>query len=337
LGITINLRLERGRELFRELVRVSDAVTENFSAGVMERLGFGYETLRKLRADIVYVSNSGFGHSGPYGSFKTWGPAVQAISGLTFQSGLPDLEPAGWGYSYMDHSGAYFMAVALLAALFHRRRTGQGQWVDLACSEAAATLNGPAVLDFAVNGRRTRSPGRPHSNRSEWPRMAPHGIYPARGDDEWVAIACRSDEDWLLMADVIAEPWAKATRWEQLTGRLTNIDELDRRIAAWTKAQTRAQIVEALRDEGVPAAPVSRPSERCDLDLDNRSWNLFPMVTHTRHGAVRVDGLPVHLSLTDWRLERGGPLLGEHNKRVFGEILGLSHGEISVLADEGVI
>ena len=153
LGITLNLRTERGRELLAELVRISDVVTENFAAGVLARMGFGYERLKELRPDIIYVSNCGFGHRGPYRDFKTWGPIVQACSGLTFSSGLPDQLPAGWGYSYMDHHGGNFMAIAILAALVHRPRTGEGQWVDMACTAAGASLLGPAVLDYTVNGR----------------------------------------------------------------------------------------------------------------------------------------------------------------------------------------
>ena len=156
LGITLNLRTARGKELFRRLVRISDVVSENFAAGVMERLSFGYDGLRALRSDVIYVSNCGFGHTGPYRSFKTWGPIVQAISGLTFTSGLPDQPPAGWGYSYMDHTGSYYMAIAILLALVHRQRTGEGQWVDMATTEAGATLLGPALLDYTVNGRPSR-------------------------------------------------------------------------------------------------------------------------------------------------------------------------------------
>ena len=126
LGVTLNLRTERGKELLRELVAVSDVVAENFSAGVMERLGFEYEALKALREDIIYVSNCGFGHRGPYRDYKTWGPIVQAVSGLTFSSGLPDQPPAGWGYSYMDHTGGYYMAIAILMALRHRNQTGEG-------------------------------------------------------------------------------------------------------------------------------------------------------------------------------------------------------------------
>ncbi|HEX5268407.1 MAG TPA: CoA transferase, partial [Acidimicrobiales bacterium] len=226
LGVTLNLRTERGRELLAELVRISHAVTENFAAGVMDRLGFGYERLRELRPDIVYVSNSGFGYEGPYHSFKSWGPIAQAMGGLTHTSGLPGLEPAGWGYSYMDHSGAYMMAIALLAALYHQRRTGQGQWVDIACAEAGITLAGLAALDATVNARAERDIP-VASNRSPAPPMAPHGIYACAADDSWVAIACRHDEDWGALAGVVGEPWCAEDRFSVLSGRTTAADELD--------------------------------------------------------------------------------------------------------------
>jgi len=218
LGITLNLRDDRAKDLLRELVAASDAVTENFAAGVMERLGFGYEALRAMKPDIVYVSNCGFGADGPYASFRSWGPIAQAVSGLTFQSGLPDLPPAGWGYSFMDHTGAYYMAMATLMALYHRRRTGEGQWVDLACIEAAGTLHGAASLDFTVNRRPARRDGMPHSNRCQSPAMAPHGIWACDGDDQWVAIAVRNDGDWERLAEALGEPWAADERWVRLAG-----------------------------------------------------------------------------------------------------------------------
>jgi benzylsuccinate CoA-transferase BbsF subunit len=335
LGITLNLRTAKGKELLAELVKVSDAVTENFAAGVMARLGFDYEGLRAHKADIVYVSNSGFGHTGPYRTFKSWGPIAQAVSGLTWASGLPDREPAGWGYSYMDHTGGYVMAIALLSALWHHRRTGEGQWVDLSCSEAAIALNGPTLLDVTVNDRKLRGPGQPNSNRSSSPEMAPHGIYPCQADDSWVAIACRHDDDWRALATVLDEPWADPQR--SLTDRIADQDDLDARLGEWTGRRPRDEAVAAIRAVGVPCAPVLRPAERCDDDPDTTAWGLWPEVTHTRHGAVRVDGLPVHLSAADWRIERGGPCLGEHNDRVFTEVLGLSPAEISGLRDEGVI
>jgi len=318
-------------------VRIADAVTENFSAGVMDRLGFGYESLRALKDDIVYVSNSGFGKTGPYATFKTFGPIVQACCGLTFTSGLPDLPPAGWGYSYRDHMGANFMAVALLAALVHRNRTGEGQWIDMGCTEAGLSLVGPELLDCTVNGRSLRRPGYPDSNRINYPAMAPHVIFPASGDDSWVAIACRDDDDWRRLIAVVDEDWARAPELSSVSGRLAATQHIEARLAAWTSRRTRHEAQEVLRSAGVPAAQVSTPEDRIDRDPDTERWGLWPSVTHSGGATVRVDGIPVHMSDTDWMITHGGPALGEHNRYVFGEILGCTDEELSELEGDGVI
>ena len=337
LGITLNLRTERGRELLRDLVAISDVVTENFAAGVMARLGFSYEELARIRPDVIYVSNCGFGHTGPYSPYKTWGPVVQAMCGLTFAAGLRDQPPAGWGYAYMDHHGANFMALAVLAALVHRSRTGEGQWVDMACTEAGATLCGPDVLDATVNGRPLRRPGQPDSNRSRSPAMAPHGIYPAAGDDRWIAVACRDDRDWAALADLVGEPWTRDPSYASLAGRVADEDALDGHVSRWSRGHDAFALAEAVRAAGVPAAAVARSADRIDHDVATRDWGLFPTVTHTAMGEVRVDGLPVHLSRTDWVVARGAPCLGEHNDLVYGELLGLDPDARAALHADGVI
>ncbi len=352
LGITLNLRTDRGRELLAELVRCSDAVTENFAAGVLERWGFGYSRLRELRPDILYVSNCGFGQRGPYGTFKSWGPIAQAVSGLTFTSGLADQPPAGWGYSYMDHTGGYYMAMAILAGLFWRARSGQGQWIDLSCTEAGAGLHGPALLDAEINGRPMRRAGSPDSNRNQWPPMAPHGIYPTIEEDgpaedrpaddrpaadNWVAISVVDDSQWARFSKAVDEPWVAEDRWVGVAGRLSDQDELDALVRQWTARQDRFELAERLRRNGVAAAPVQRPAERIDGDPATDAWGLWPLVDHPVMGEVRVDGLPVHLSGTDWSIERAAPCLGQHNDEVYGGLLGLSDNEIAGLRAEGVI
>ncbi|MCA3711916.1 MAG: CoA transferase [Phenylobacterium sp.] len=335
LGVTINVRTERGKELLTELIRQSDVVTENFAAGVLERWGFSYDTLKSIKPDIIYVSNCGFGHVGPYRSFKTWGPIVQAVSGLTFASGLPGLPPAGWGYSYMDHTGGHYMVMAIMMALIHHRRTGEGQWVDLACSDSALPLNGPSLLDWTVNGRPSRREGQPNSNRNHEPPMAPHGIYPCQGDDAWVAIACRGDEDWSRLSALIGEPWSRDAGLAGLEARLGRQDLLDEKLAAWTAGQGKFEVQARLRAAGVPCSAVQTPEERIDHDPD--TVGLWPEVVHSAMGRVRVDGLPVRMSRTPWRMERGAPCLGEHNEAVFGRLLGLSTAEVASLKAEGVV
>lgn len=332
LGITLNLRDDRGRDLFRRLVQISDVVTENFAAGVMERLGFGYDDLRAIRPDIIYVSNSGFGATGPYAPFKSWGPIVQAQCGLTAMTGLPGRPPAGIGYSYMDHQGAYFMAAAVLAAVHHRGRSGDGQWIDMACIEAGALLCGPSLLAASVNGGEWEVAG----NHDDARAMVPHGIYPAAGEDEWVAIACRDDADWSALRSALGSDWSQDPCLATVAGRAGRRDEIDERLATWTSERTRSEVWQVLREVGVPAAPVQRPAERV-ADDEADAWGLWPVVTHEVLGEVRVDGLPIHLSETDWTIRRGAPLLGQHNRQVLGGLLGLDDETLAELERDGVL
>ena len=337
LGITLNLRTDKGKDLLAAIVKKSDVVAENFAAGVLERWGFGYDRLKTLKPDIIYVSNCGFGHVGPYAKYKTWGPIVQAMSGLTFTSGLPEMESAGWGFSYMDHTGGYYMAIATLFALIHRQRTGEGQWVDMACCDAGLSLTGPALLDYTVNGRPMRRPGQPDGNHNEWPRMAPHSIYRAAGEDEWIAIACRNDVDWRSCVRVIGEDWARREDWASLEGRLAGQQALDEQLDAWCARSDKLDLQRAFQNAGVPAAAVQKPEERIDHDPATAGFDLWPTVHHTEIGDVRVDGLPVRFSQTPHDISRGAPCIGEHTEQVLSSLLGLGHDEIAALRAEGVV
>ena len=338
LGVTLDMRKPKAKRILADLISVSDAVTENFSKGVMARWGFSYEEMAAIKPDIVYVSNCGFGHVGPYSEFKTWGPIVQAVSGLTHQSGLPGMPPAGWGYSYMNHTGGYLMAIAILMALYHRHRTGEGQWVDMSCTDGAAALNGPAVLDYTVNGVPSRRPGNPHSNRSDYPRMAPHGVYKCAGEDNWVAIAARDDSDWRAICRVLRlDDLAADSGLASLDGRIERQDEIDARIESRTESRSHMEITRALQSAGVPAGAVQRPKERIEDDPNTRAWNLFPHVSHPEIGAMQVDGMPIRLSETPARIERGAPTLGQHNSRIFGGVIGIDADALAALEREGVI
>jgi benzylsuccinate CoA-transferase BbsF subunit len=284
----------------------------------------------------VYVSNCGFGHTGPYRPFKTWGPVVQAMSGLTFTSGLPDEEPAGWGFSYMDHIGAYYMALGILAALHHRERTGEGQWVDLATVPAGVAMLATEVLDWTVNGRPGRRPGQPHAARADFDEMAPHGIYPTREPDRWVAITCRDQADLMAVAWALDEPALTHERFASLPARVAAQDELDGLIRARTVAREPHETAAALRAAGVPVSVVASPEERIDND-DLLGWGLFPTVRHPEIGPVRVEGLPLRLSDSDWHITSPAPCLGEHNAEVFGGLLGHSDAELTQWHEDGVI
>jgi crotonobetainyl-CoA:carnitine CoA-transferase CaiB-like acyl-CoA transferase len=237
----------------------------------------------------------------------------------------------------MDHMGADMMAVAILAGLVHRNRTGEGQWIDMSCTEAGTMFVGPDLLDYTVNGRPLRREGQPDSNHSHAPLRVPHGIYPAAGDDNWVAIACRDDDDWMRMAKVIDEPWATDARNATLAERVALQDELDARIAEWTRTRDHFAVAESLRAAGVPASVVARPGDRIDHDPATSEWGLWPTAHHREMGDVRVDGIPLHFSETDWSITRGAPCLGEHTHQVLSELLGLDDAEIDQLAADGVV
>lgn len=332
-GVTINLRTNEGKELLRELIAVSDVVCENFSSGVFSGFGFGYDHLRQIKPDIIYMSNCGFGHTGPYRDFKTWGPIVQAASGLTFTAGLPDTEPAGWGYSYMDHGSAFYMTIAILAALHHRERTGVGQHVDLATVPAAIAMLPTEVLDWTVNRRRSM----PAGNRADFGEMAPHGIYPCQGEDRWIAIACRDDREIGLLAKVLDEPALASDRFGTLEQRVRACDELDRIVGAATASRDAALLAEDLIAAGVPASVVKSPRERIDDDPEPAAMGLFPTVVHPDIGEVRVEGIPMQFSATPWRIAAAAPRLGQHNREVFGELLGHSDDELAAWSERGVI
>jgi crotonobetainyl-CoA:carnitine CoA-transferase CaiB-like acyl-CoA transferase len=260
------------------------------------------------------------------------------MGGLTANSGLPGQPPAGWGFSYMDHTGGYFMAIAILTALYHRNRSGEGQWVDMACTDAAAALNGPVMLDYTVNGRKLNRPDAPDTNHNDSPVMVPHNIYACLGEDNWVAIAARDNRDWLALCDVAGRgEWKSDARFATPQMRKQHEREIDAGMAQWTAQRTHRDCMLALQAAGVPGGMVQRPADRVDHDENTRAWGLWPEVTHPAMGRVKVDGMPIKLSQTPGHIARGAPLLGEHNERVYGELLGLSRDEIAALKQERVI
>lgn len=340
-SISLNMTTPRGRELFARLLAVSDAVLENFSAGVMAKWGFTYEAMRAIRPDIVYVSMAGFGQSGPYRDYQTFGPSVQASSGLTHQSGFPELAPAGWGFSYMDHTGGYMGAIAMLQALLHRRRTGRGQHVDLSQVEAAVTLTGPAILDYAVNGRPSTRIG----NTSGEPAMAPHGVYrcapdpdPRIGDDMWVAITVETDAQWQSLCGIIGRPdLSSDPRLCTLAGRMDHAGEIDAAIESWTRQRDPWQAMDELQAAGVPAGAVQRSRDLATRDPQIAHRGMRPVITHPLVGTSQVDGVPVRFSRTPAAIKRHSPLMGEHNHHYLSALLGLSDPEIDSLEQEQVL
>ena len=238
----------------------------------------------------------------------------------------------------MDHTGGYHMAIAILMAVYHRHRTGVGQWVDMSCSDGAAALNGPAMLDYTVNGIPARRPGNPNSNRSIYPKMAPHGIYRCAGEDQWVAVAVRNSDDWYAMCDVMGfSDLAADDSLNDVECRIERHDELDNRISDWTATRQPMEVMKSLQAKGVPAAAVQHPEDRIDHDPNTAAWGLFPTVQHEEMGKIRVDGMAFKMSETPATIQKGAPTLGQHNAEVFEGILGMPSEAVRGLTEEGVI
>ena len=263
-GITANLFHPKGREAVERLLAESDVVIENYSAGAFGRMGFSWERLQEINPSLIYVSVSGFGHVGRDASYTTWGPSAQAISGATAMSGLADQPPAGWGFSYLDHSAGYYAAIAALMALHHRARTGEAQHVDMSQIECGMVVSAVPMLDYQVNGRSYERVG----NRSRYPATAPHNTYPCAGDDRWIAIAVDDEAQWTALCDVLGlDDLLDDARFVDMGSRKTNEDALDALIVGVTGEREPFQSdARAAGTRGVPAGVCQRTDDKQERD-----------------------------------------------------------------------
>jgi len=323
-SIMLDLNDRRGLDLARRLAVVSDVVIDNFSARVMTNLGLDYETLAALRPDIVCVRMTGFGLTGPDRDHVSYGPTLQALTGYTLLMAESDGPPAGFGYSYSDLAGGNLGALAVLAALWHRRRTGRGQLVDLSQLEAVASLVGPTLLASALDG----APSAPAGNASQEASGAPHGVYPCAGEDRWIAITVFTDEEWRAFARVtgIADD-----------ARTGNAAALDRLVAAWTRQQVAEEAATLLQRAGVAAGVVANAEDLCARDPQLAARGHFVDVPTPEGRSVRIDGPPFVLSETPARVSGPGPLLGEHTDEVLATLLGMSADEIGALRADRIV
>jgi crotonobetainyl-CoA:carnitine CoA-transferase CaiB-like acyl-CoA transferase len=338
-GISLNIRHPKGLAIAKDLVRMCDIVAEGFSPGVLQRLGLGYDVMRKIRPDIIYIQQAGMGAHGKYGRMRTVGPVAAAFGGQGDMSGLPEpAMPVGWGYSYLDWMGAYGYALALLGALYHRDRTGEGQWIDASQCESGLFLTGTSILDWSANDRVWARYG----NRSPYKPAAPHGAYRCTGNDRWLAIACFTDEEWRALAQVAGRgAWLDDPRFRTLGERLAHQDALDAAVQAWTLTQRAEHAMTALQKAGVPAGVCQNAEDRCEHDPQLRHLNWLTEVTGTKIGTWPVYELPMKFSRTPayvgGPIDRGAPCYGEDNEWLLTELLGMAKSDVERLAEEGVI
>ena len=330
-SVTVNMATEEGREVIRRLVPFCDVVVENFSPRVMERWGLGYEELKSLRKNIIMARLPAFGLSGFQRDYLGMASVAMSITGLYHLWSYPDdSEPAGPPVWTPDYLSAAMGSVAIMAALCHRDRTGEGQLIELAQTEAMASVLGAEYLDYFVNG----TVSQPLGNRHAW--MAPHGVYQCKGSDAWCAIAIGSEEEWEGLCQALGNPaWSRDTRFVDMAGRHANQDELDLRIEEWTRERTPETVMNTLQKAGVPAGVV-QDGERVFEDPNLRSRGFFTGVDDPVIGPVEYPGPFIHLSETPAQVKRCHRF-GEDNDYVFGGLLHMPKEEIRRLQSEGVL
>jgi len=326
-SVGLNLKQPEGLRLARELVARSDVVTENFASGVMDRLGLGYDDLRRVKPNIIMISFSGYGATGPNRHYIAYGPVQVPMTGLASVSGYPGKGPSEIGIAYGDPNAALHAALVVLAALRHRDRTGEGQFIDMSQWESAIGLGAEALMDMVMNGTQPRRQG----NRDLV--EAPQGVFRCGGEDEWVAIACWSDTQWRGLARAIGRTDLEHDeRLQTAEGRKAGEDLLEAAIAAWTATRSPDAVVEALQANGVPSYR-ALSNQGVAEDEQMNAWGAFVDLDHPEVGVRRHVGAPWHFSESIVGVERPAPLLGADTDRVLGGLLGLDEREIHRLRE----
>lgn len=332
LFVAMDLKQPTGVELARRLAARADIVIENHRSGAMAKLGLGWDVLERQNPSLIGLSSSGFGDGGPHPQYVTWGPNIEAMSGLARLSGFAHRDAAMTQYAYPDALSALHGLFAILCALDHRDRTGEGQRISIAQLETTVATIGPQMMEQLNLGRSPRKLG----NRSL--HMAPHGCYPCSGDDRWCVIAVRSDAEWYRLGAIheleglVADP-----RFATLPGRLAAQDELDAAISAWTRERDAHALVLELQSLGVAAGTVQDTEDQYQRDPHLAARGFFESIPHLSRGEVTAVGIPLGLTGTPGRTTRSGAAMGEDNQFVFRDLLGLSADEYARYVEAGAI
>jgi len=331
LDIALDLNKPRGKEIFKELVRRSDVVTENFPPRVMKNFGLDYPVLKEVKPDLIMISSSGYGQTGPWMNYGAYGWGLEPMSGISQVTGYQEGLPLRSSIPYNDYLGAMNAVVLIMAALEYRRNTGKGMYIDFSQYEVGVFAVGETILDYSMNQRVQTRMGNRH------PSMAPHGCYRCSGNDKWVVIAVSSDEEWQALCQAMGNPaWAKDEKFADALSRWKNQDELDRLIEEWTTTQDHYEVMRVLQAAGVPAGAVLNGKEQA-LDPHLKERDYYWVHKHPVVGTRALAGPWSKLSKTPAIMRMPPPTLGQHNEQVLSELLGMSKEEIAELASEGII
>jgi benzylsuccinate CoA-transferase BbsF subunit len=330
-SVLLNLKTERGLQLARALIDRADVVVENFTPGTLARLGLSYEELCQTNPRLVLLSTCNQGQTGPRATQPGFGSHLTSLSGFTQLLGQPDRTPALLYGPYIDYVAVGYGTAAVLAALVRRRVTGQGVHIDLSQYEAGLQFLTPALLDYWVNGRVATRNGNRH------PSACPHGVFPCRGQEQWVAFSIWDDSEWQRFVEAVGGPdWACKPEYATVLGRKAHAEQLECEVAAWTRSRERSELVQLLSSHGLRAAPVNSMQDLL-ADPQLRTWRMWQAVDHPVLGRVHVAAPPFMLHDTPPAFPRAGPLLGADTTSVLQDVLGLSADEIDSLDKMGVL
>jgi benzylsuccinate CoA-transferase BbsF subunit len=332
LDVRINLNTERGKRMAEKLIAWSDVFLTNFTPRIIEKWGLVYEELVKLRPDIIAVYQPMQGFDGPHKHFMGFGAVLSPITGYNYLCGFPHRPPMGLGTNYPDYViNPGHTLVAILAALRHKRRTGEGQRIELAQMESSVAPLAPALMDYANNGHvQTRN-----GNRIE--HAAPHGAFRCadntwqdQPEDRWCTIAIFTDDEWGTLVEAMGSPeWALHRRFDTLAGRKEHEDDLEAKITEWTRPQKAEDVMRLLQSKRLPAGAVYNARDMLESDEHLKDRSYYVYLDHPEAGRTAYDGPPFRLSKTPGVLRAPAPLLGQHDEQVCKEILGMSDEEVA--------
>ncbi len=331
LSCSLDLSSPDALEIAKGIVAVSDVLVENYATGVMDRLGLGYEAVRRLRPDIIYMSLGAFGRSGPFKDMTGFHSVINLFSGLAAVTGHPGSHPRIMGGLIPDAFSGYYGVLAILEALYYRSRTGEGQFIEVSMTEALAGMIPEAVMEYSLTGKEHEMVG----NRHAW--KAPHGVLRCRGEDKWVALSVETDEQFRALASAAGNPgWAEDPRFATLAARQENQDTLEGLLLEWTAGLESAEVVATLQEAGVPAAPVSDSAGVLD-DPHLRERGFITDVEHPVAGVRPVLSIP--WATDGCRVDhlRAAPTFGEHNRWVLQELLQVPEDEYRRLVASGAV
>ena len=329
-GITIDLNHRKGKDLFLDLVRISDIVAENFSARVIPNFRLEYPALRQINPSIIMLRMPSYGTFGPYAMYMGNGGTTEPMSGISSLLGYQDGPPMNSGVMHTDPVAGMFGYASLMIALHYRNRTGYGQLIDLSQQETSVHIISRQVMEHTLTGITPIRRG----NRDDL--MAPHGNFPCQGDDSWVAIAVRSDSEWVCLCEVMDRPdLATDPRYADFAGRQGHVADLERAVSEWTSGQEAYAVTARLQAVGIPSAPVLKAAEVLE-NPQLKARGFFDEVTHPDTGTYRHAGTPWRLANSPRRPRSPAPTLGQHSVEVFHNLLGLSREEVVALIESGV-